>query len=82
MTPCRIKPADAIRRGVLFAALTSSAALSGCSPEGSGTIKVENPQATRSKFGGDVAREKASTEKQAKALSIEEEAAKKNPKLR
>jgi hypothetical protein len=53
----------------------------GCSPEGTGTIKV-SPEA-RAKIGGDgdAAPKKKLTSKQAKAQELIDAAAKKNPKL-
>jgi hypothetical protein len=57
-------------------------ALAGCGPEGAGTIKIGNPAEVRAKAEGDTASIKPATKKQAKAIEIEEEAAKKNPKLR
>ncbi len=55
--------------------------LAGCSPEGTGSIKIENPEAVRAKAeGAGVAKPK--TAKQAKAVEVEEDAAKKHPKLR
>jgi hypothetical protein len=54
----------------------------GCSPEGSGSIKIENPDAVRSKGTGPTPTSGNETPKQAKARALEEEAAKKNPKLR
>ncbi len=78
-----IETAKALRWGGLLAALTLSVAPAGCSPEGTGTVKIENPQETRSKFEGAPAAGKTpASGKQANALKIEEEAAKKNPKLR
>jgi hypothetical protein len=56
--------------------------LVGCSPEGAGTIEVNKPDAVQSKAAGGDATIKPTTEKQAKAVQIEEEAAKKHPKLR
>jgi hypothetical protein len=56
--------------------------LAGCGPEGAGTVKVGTPAEVRAKAevgGGNIP---AKTAKQAKALQLEEEAAKKNPKLR
>jgi hypothetical protein len=66
----------------VFAAMAFSAALPGCSPDGAGTIKIEDPGAVRAKFDASPAAGTAATEKQAKALQAEEEAAKKHPKLR
>jgi hypothetical protein len=56
--------------------------LAGCGPEGAGTIKVGNPTEVRAKLEGGGTPVKPRTAKQAKALQAEEEAAKKNPKLR
>jgi hypothetical protein len=55
--------------------------LAGCDSPGAGTIKIENPEAVRSKFTGPAA-PKAESEKQSKAIEAEKEAAKKHPKLR
>jgi hypothetical protein len=54
----------------------------GCSPEGAGSIKIENPEAVRAKVAGPAESSGTVTPKQAKAKALEEEAAKKNPKLR
>ncbi len=64
-----------------LAILSLVVTLEACSPEGAGTIKIENPEAVRAKAEG-VGAVKPKTAKQAKALEIEEAAAKKNPKLR
>jgi hypothetical protein len=61
-------------------ALSMLVILAACSPEGTGTIKIENPEAVRAKVEGVVAQPKDA--KQAKALELEKEAAKKHPKLR
>ena len=66
----------------LLESVTLSVALAGCSPEGAGSIKIENPQAVRDKVAGPPVYKKPATEKQARALEAEEEAAKKHPKLR
>jgi hypothetical protein len=63
------------------AAATLLVGLAGCDSPGAGTIKIENPEAARSKFAGPAV-PKAGSEKQAKAIEAEEEAAKKHPKLR
>jgi hypothetical protein len=55
--------------------------LSGCGPEGAGSIKIEDPQAVRATVEGGGTSTKPLTAKQAKAKEIEAEAAKKNPKL-
>jgi hypothetical protein len=73
---------NAIRWGGGIAAGALSVALAGCSPEGAGSIKIENPEAVREKVVGGPADKKPATAKQAKALQIEEEAAKKHGKLR
>jgi hypothetical protein len=65
-----------------LAAVALSVALTGCSPEGTGSIKIENPQAIREKFEGKTDATKAKSAKQAKAVEVEEAAAKKHPKLR
>jgi hypothetical protein len=54
----------------------------GCSPEGAGTIEVSKPDAIQAKAAGGRAGSQPVSGKQAKALEIEEQAAKKNPKLR
>ncbi len=64
-----------------LAVLPLAMILSGCGPEGAGSIKIEDPQAVRSKVEGGAASTKPLTAKQAKAKEIEAEAAKKNPKL-
>jgi hypothetical protein len=63
------------------AAATLLVGLAGCDSPGAGTIKIENPEAVRSRFTGPAV-SKAGSEKQAKAIAAEEEAAKKHPKLR
>ncbi len=75
-----IKSTDVLRRSGRFAAL--SLVLAGCSPEGVGTMDVSKPNEIQAKVAGGEASAKPKTEKQAKAVQIEEEAAKKNPKLR
>ena len=65
-----------------IAAVALSVALAGCSPEGAGSIKIENPEAVREKVAGPPVDKKAATAKQAKALELEAEAAKKHGKLR
>jgi hypothetical protein len=55
--------------------------LSGCAPEGSGTIKMEPGARQRSEMPGGGPSDKKVTAKQAKAKELENEAAKKNPKL-
>ena len=55
--------------------------LSGCGPEGAGSIKIEDPQAVRATVEGGGASTKPMTAKEAKAKEAEAEAAKKNPKL-
>lgn len=69
------------RRGWV-AGLLLAATVTGCSPEGAGTIDVGKPEAVQAKAGGSEGIAKPKTDKQAKALQIEEEAVKKNPKLR
>ena len=73
---------NARRWGGRFAALTLCVALAGCGQEGAGSIKIENAQAVREKIDGNPAGKKPVSDKQAKALQAEEEAAKKHPKLR
>jgi hypothetical protein len=53
----------------------------GCSPDGTGTINIEDPQSVRAKAEGGNTADKPSTEKRAEALRIEAEAVKKHPKL-
>lgn len=65
-----------------LAATAAMLGLAGCSPEGTGTIKLENPEGIRAKAAGAGGDQKPATAKQAKALQLEEEAAKKHPKLR
>ncbi len=77
-----IKSTSGTRRVGRFAAATLLFAMAGCSPEGTGTIKIEDPQAARDKVAGGSAAKKPESEKQAKALEVEEEATKKHPKLR
>lgn len=55
--------------------------LSGCGPEGAGTLDVGSPNEVRAKLEGDQDSSKPVATKQAKAKEIEAEAAKKNPKL-
>ena len=62
------------------AAVPLAMLLVGCAPEGTGTIKVDS-QAVRAKAEGAAASTPAN-QKQAAALKAEQEAAKKNPKLR
>jgi hypothetical protein len=55
----------------------------GCTEEGAGSIHIADPQAVRAKGDGAATPStKPATAKQAAALKAEEEAAKKNPKLR
>ena len=82
MMPCLFRLSNAIRWGGGVAAGALSVALAGCSPEGAGSIKIENPQAVRDKVAGNPADKKPATKKQAKALELEDEAAKKHGKLR
>jgi hypothetical protein len=65
-----------------LAAAPLSMILAGCAPEGAGTVKVGNPAEVRAKQEGGGTPAQPKTAKQAKALQVEEEAAKKNPKLR
>jgi hypothetical protein len=53
----------------------------GCSPEGAGSIKIENPEAVRAKVVGPAESSVKETPKQAKAKELTDEAAKKHPKL-
>lgn len=56
--------------------------LTGCSPDGAESIKIGDPNAVRSKYeGGGAGASKAGTEKPSRALELDAEAAKKNPKL-
>ena len=50
MMSCLIKSASVIRWGGRVAVVTLSVALVGCSPEGTGSIKIEDPQEVRAKF--------------------------------
>jgi hypothetical protein len=54
----------------------------GCTQDGTGSISVGDPQAVRAKAEGGLASQEPVSPKQAAALKIEEEAAKKNPKLK
>jgi hypothetical protein len=56
--------------------------VAGCTQDGAGSINIGNPQAVRAKAEGNVASKVPVSANQAAALKIEEEAAKKNPKLR
>jgi hypothetical protein len=56
--------------------------IAGCSPDGSGSIKVGDPQSVRARADGGLTSKTPVSKKQAAALKAEEEAAKKNPKLR
>jgi hypothetical protein len=73
-----------IGRGrLLLAGLIAAPFVAGCSPEGAGTVKIENAEAVRSKFTGEGNDSgKAATPKQAAAKAAVEEAGKKNPKLK
>jgi hypothetical protein len=75
-----INATGVLRRSGCCAAL--SLALAGCSPQGAGTMDVSKPDEIQAKVAGGEAAAKPQTEKQAKAVQIEQEAAKKNPKLR
>jgi hypothetical protein len=71
---------------IWFAALAAAPlamVLAGCSPEGTGTVKVGGPQEARSKLEGASGEgpKTPTSAKQAKALETEKAAAKKNPKL-
>jgi hypothetical protein len=55
--------------------------IAGCSPDGSGTIKVGDPQSVRARAEGGLTSKTPVSPKQAAALKAVEEAAKKNPKL-
>jgi hypothetical protein len=65
----------------LLAGLIGAPFLPGCSPEGTGSIKIDNPEAVRSKVAGPAGGSAKETEKQAKAKALEAEAGKKHPKL-
>jgi hypothetical protein len=82
MMPRLFRLSNAIRWGGGIAAGALSVALAGCNPEGAGSIKIENPEAVREKVAGPPVDKKAATPKQAKALELEAEAAKKHGKLR
>jgi hypothetical protein len=73
---------DVVKWTGRLAAASLAMVLVGCGPEGAGTIEVNKPDAIQSKAAGGDAIVKPTTAKQAKAMQIEEEAAKKNPKLR
>jgi len=60
---------------------TAMLVLTGCGPEGSGTIKIEPGARERALNPGGGAAPQPTTGKQAKAKASEEEAAKKNHKL-
>jgi hypothetical protein len=68
-------------RRFLLAGLIAVPLLPGCSPEGTGSIKIDNPEAVRSKVAGPAGGSAKDTEKQAKAKALEAEAGKKHPKL-
>jgi hypothetical protein len=54
----------------------------GCSPEGAGSIKIDDPEAVRAKVSAPSGAPKQPlTPKQAAAKALEDEAAKKHPKL-
>jgi hypothetical protein len=55
--------------------------VAGCTQDGSGSIKVGDPQSVRAKAQGGLTTKEPVSQKQAAALKAEEEAAKKNPKL-
>jgi hypothetical protein len=76
-----LKTRDVFRCSIPLA-IALAIAPAGCSPEGAGSIKIDNPQAVRSKFDGPAESKAPAGSKQAKALEAEEEAAKKHPKLR
>jgi hypothetical protein len=82
MIPYSSKSTDIVWLGRRFAVLTLAVALAGCSPEGAGSIKIENPEAVRDKVAGGSAIRKPATPKEAKARELEDEAAKKHGKLR
>ncbi len=68
-------------RGLVVIGFLAASMLAGCSPEGAGTIKIENPEAVREKFAPVGKATGKETPKQAKAKELEEEAAKKHGKL-
>jgi hypothetical protein len=70
---------SAIPRLLLAGVLAASGVA--CSPEGTGSIKIENPEAVRAKVSGPGATSGTESPKQAKAKALDEEAAKKHPKL-
>jgi len=82
MKPILANSTDAIRWSGRLAVLMVAVTPAGCSPEGTGTIKVGDPQSVREKLESNSATKKPATEKQAKAVEAEAEAAKKHPKLR
>jgi hypothetical protein len=77
-----LKARDVLKWSIRLAVVALAIAPAGCSPEGAGSIKIEDPQAVRAKGEGLESKMPPKSAKQAKAIQIEEEAAKKNPKLR
>jgi hypothetical protein len=63
------------------AAIPVAMLLFGCSPQGAGTVEVSDPQAIRAKMEGGAAPAKPTTEKEKKAIELEEAAKKSHPKL-
>jgi len=53
----------------------------GCTQDGAGSIKIGDAQAVRAKAEGGLASQEPVSPKQAHALKIQQDAAKKNPKL-
>ena len=74
------KLVESVRRLRAVTTLGLAIGLLGCSPEGTGTIKVE-PGARARIAGGEAKPTKPVTGKQAKAKEVIDEAIKKNPKL-
>jgi hypothetical protein len=56
-------------------------AVAGCSPDGTGSVKIENPDAVRSGAGRGEAPISGQSAKKAKVQQTIEEAVKKHPKL-
>jgi hypothetical protein len=77
-----IKSMDVLKWSIGLAVVALAIAPAGCSPEGTGSIKIENPQTVREKFERPADSKAKAGSKQTKALEAEQEAAKKHPKLR
>ena len=72
-----------IKSGLLVLAVLASGVMVGCGADGEGTIKISDPAKLRAQAGGGAGTPPARKEsaKQAKARALDEEAAKKHPKL-